>query len=263
MIDLQKNKRSKFLSENFENIVTYDKRRLYKLLLVYTKYVDKSKNFPIPDVYINTLKNIKPEFDIDNDGLEFWLKKDIEKGQYLPKEKKFEHKKKFKIAVAPAAHFKTKRWEGDYFIELINKLKEYYNESEFILLGGKSEYDLCENIALKTHSLNFAGKTTIMGSAEIIDGCDLMICNDSGLMHIAAARQVPIAVFFGSTVQEFGFIPYNVHNIILEYNLWCRPCSHIGRNICPLGHFNCMKKITPIYAFDKIKGLVNYLYKIE
>lgn len=263
VIDLQKNKRSKYLSKGLNNVVEYDKRRIYKLMLVYAKQSDKSKNLPVPELYIDTIKKIIPHFEIDNKGLEFWLKSDAEEQTYLPHLKNYRNKSKLKIAVAPAAHFKTKRWLEEYFIELINSIKEHYKNSEFIILGGVSEFNLCENISKQTDSLNLAGKTSIIESAEFIDDCDLMISNDTGLMHIAAARNVPVAVFFGSTVREFGFVPYNIPHIILEQDLWCRPCSHIGRNICPLGHFNCMKKITPIYAFNKIIDLVNYLYKIE
>lgn len=262
-LDLQKNKRSKFLLQNLENISSYDKRRLYKLLLVYTKHIVESKNLPIPDVYTNTIKNIISDFMVDDFGLEFWLNDDIESSEYTPNQRKYEKISKLRFAVAPAAHFKTKRWPKDYYIQLINQLKEYYTNSEFVILGAKSEMELCNEIAISTKSINMAGKASIMESAELINDSDLFIGNDSGLMHIAAARQVPVVVFFGSTVKEFGFIPYKTPNIILEKNLWCRPCSHIGRNFCPLVHFNCMKKITPIFAFNKIIQLINNLYKID
>jgi len=262
IIDLQKNSRSKFLIDDFDNIVTYDKRRIYKLMLVYAKKTIEDKNLPIADIFIKPIVDFLLDFKVDDGGLEFWLQSDKDNLIYKPKLKEFSIRGKLKIAVAPAAHFKTKRWLSENFIELINLIKNKY-DAEFIILGGKTEFELCEHIAIATDSKNYAGKTNIIESAELIDKCDMMICNDTGLMHIAAARQVPIAVFFGSTVQQFGFGPYKVKNIIMEKELWCRPCSHIGRNNCPLGHFNCMKKITPIFAFNKIIELINNLYKIE
>ncbi len=262
VIDLQNNKRSRYLIEGLDNIVTMDKRRLYKLLLVYTKYVIKRKNLLIPELYINTMRDEFAEIEVDNDGLEFWLERDSQANRYLPFDKQLVNKNSLKIAVAPGAHYQTKRWPKEYFVELINMMRLKYG-FEFILLGGKSEYELCDEIANRTQSNNYAGKTNIAESAELLDSCDLIICNDTGLMHIAAARQVPIAVFFGSSVQELGFIPYKVANIIIELDMWCRPCSHIGRRSCPLIHFNCMKKITPNIAFDKIIEFVNYLYKIS
>ncbi len=77
-------------------------------------------------------------------------------------------------------------------------------------------------------------------------------------MHTATAVDVPVIAFFGSTVKEFGFTPYNFKNLILENNsLSCRPCTHIGRNSCPEKHFKCMKDITPQSAFEKLSLLLN------
>ncbi|HRP02801.1 MAG TPA: glycosyltransferase family 9 protein [Candidatus Kapabacteria bacterium] len=261
-IDLQSNTRSKHLLSNIHHIVSYDKRRLYKLMLVYTKHINQQLNIPIPEIYSKAIKLVLPDFEEDDKGLEFWIESDKLKEQYTPFYKNYSEIKQLRIAVAPGAHFKTKQWLPEYFIELINLLKLKY-DCNIIILGGKSEYDLCTYISNKTNSPSYAGQTSIYESAKLIDECNLMICNDTGLMHIAAARQIPVAVFFGSSVQELGFTPYKVANIILEQKLWCRPCSHIGRKKCPLLHFNCMKKTTPKFAFDKIIRLINNLYKID
>ena len=77
-------------------------------------------------------------------------------------------------------------------------------------------------------------------------------------MHTACSVVVPVLTFFGSTVKEFGFAPYKNKNLILENNsLTCRPCSHIGRNKCPKKHFNCMIKLSPEFAFNKLHKLLN------
>jgi heptosyltransferase-2 len=67
-------------------------------------------------------------------------------------------------------------------------------------------------------------------------------------MHIAAAYKKPIISIWGNTVPAFGMTPYfgaaMVPDVILQVQkLWCRPCSKIGYNKCPLGHFKCMEKI--------------------
>ena len=82
-------------------------------------------------------------------------------------------------------------------------------------------------------------------------------CNDSGLMHTACALKIPVLTFFGSSVKEFGFTPYKNNNLILENNsLTCRPCSHIGRERCPKGHFRCMLEISPEKAFEELITLL-------
>jgi len=63
-------------------------------------------------------------------------------------------------------------------------------------------------------------------------------------MHIAAARKRKIVALFGSTTRQLGFFPPPGQSIVVENTgLECRPCSHIGRASCPLGHFRCMEDI--------------------
>jgi heptosyltransferase-2 len=65
-------------------------------------------------------------------------------------------------------------------------------------------------------------------------------------MHIAEARGVPVVAVFGPTVRKFGFFPRGARATVVEHpGLSCRPCTHIGLPRCPLGHFRCMKEITP------------------
>lgn len=83
-----------------------------------------------------------------------------------------------------------------------------------------------------------SGATSIYETARVLDKADGLLCNDSGILTLA--RRVPVAAVFGSTVREFGFAPFRVPNVIIEQELDCRPCTHIGRAECPLGHFKCM-----------------------
>jgi heptosyltransferase-2 len=258
IFDLHNNPKSKFFSESLgKEIFRIDKRRLFKLGLVWLK---KGKNQPyklIHEIYLDTLR----KYDVidDNLGLEFWLQSDKIDNKYFPHSKSFSKKRKLDIIIAPAAHYKTKMWSVQYYIDLIELLKPFAKSIK--LIGGKDD----KNIADKIYShhdfgINLCGITNLTQTAEEIDKSDLVITNDTGVMHIAAARQIPVAVFFGSTVKEFGFEPFRVPNILLETELSCRPCSHIGRNFCPLGHFNCMNNIKPDFAFNKIIEFLKPIY---
>ena len=87
--------------------------------------------------------------------------------------------------------------------------------------------------------------------------CNLVYCNDSGLMHLATAVNVPVIAFFGSTVKEFGFFPYKSKSLVLEReSVLCRPCTHIGRNRCPQKHFSCMLDITPTDALNSLNQVL-------
>jgi heptosyltransferase-2 len=76
------------------------------------------------------------------------------------------------------------------------------------------------------------------------------VTHDTGLMHIAAAFGRPIISLWGNTAPAFGMTPYYgdrpvPYGIMETKGLWCRPCSKIGYEKCPMGHFRCMERIDP------------------
>jgi len=91
---------------------------------------------------------------------------------------------------------------------------------------------------------DLSGEYSLLEVAAAMEFCDIVLTNDSGLMHVACARQRKVVAIFGSTVKEFGFAPSGPESKLIENNsLTCRPCSHIGRSECPKGHFKCMNDI--------------------
>ncbi len=255
VIDLQMNLRSiHFRNGLSDNILKFRKDRLNKLFLVYLKKSLHEKPVQIPDRYISAAKSLN--IDDDGLGLEFWLPRDSEVGRHLPFERKPPDKIE-SIAIAPGAHHFTKRWLAERFAELINKLKVKYN-SHIIILGGKGDMEICSYIAENTNSdiENLCGATSLTSTAEIIDDSDLLITNDTGIMHIGAARQTPLTAIFGSTVTDFGFAPYRCLNVIIEKDIPCRPCTHIGRANCPKKHFNCMNYIEVDSVMEGVERLV-------
>lgn len=114
-----------------------------------------------------------------------------------------------------------------------------------ILLGGKE--DATAGSALEAIAperiFNACGIYNLNQSASIVKQAKLIITHDTGLMHIAAAFKKQILSIWGNTVPSFGMYPYKTAYIHAEVNgLSCRPCSKIGFNSCPKGHFNCMEQ---------------------
>ena len=148
-------------------------------------------------------------------------------------------------------------WPEEYYIKLGKLLNE--NGYRIVLFGGRNDLDVCQKISTSIpDSINLCNEDDVLQTAADMKKCEAVTCNDSGLMHVACAVNVPVLAFFGSTVKEFGFTPYKNYNSILENNsLSCRPCSHIGRESCPKGHFKCMLELKPGQAFEKLMLLIN------
>lgn len=148
------------------------------------------------------------------------------------------------IAVAPGTVWKTKQWLPERFAEVAKKLSA---DHTVILIGGKEDEALCEEIRRSvgmTNCINFAGKLSLLQSAEAIKRCRLLISNDSAPMHIAVAVGTPVVAIFGSTVPEFGFAPFGAHDVVVETKgLDCRPCAIHGGIKCPIKTFVCMRAI--------------------
>jgi ADP-heptose:LPS heptosyltransferase len=145
----------------------------------------------------------------------------------------------------------------------LHKLKEICAaiDHPIILLGGKEDYEDGKAIAkvddIKIY--NACGKFNLNESAGLVKKAKLVITHDTGLMHIAAAFQKPVISVWGNTVPAFGMYPYygsrsNRQYDVVEINkLWCRPCSKIGFDKCPLGHFRCMEKIDVNYIVNLVR----------
>lgn len=155
------------------------------------------------------------------------------------------------IAIAPGSNWFTKRWPKEYYQDLVKQLVELGFGVVFI--GSNLERDLCEEIKPEKNVLNLAGELSIIESAAVIEKCDLMICNDSGALHIANAVQTDVMAFFGPTVQSIGYYPFREDDSVLEVDLDCRPCSTHGENTCKFGHHNCMRLIEPTRVTQEVK----------
>jgi len=245
IVDLQNNLRSyKLTAKSKTKILRFKKLDFRKFLLVNFK-INRMKDLPqIPVRYSGTLNGFK----LDDKGLEVFLPKGIK--SKLRKNGNY-------IALAPGSRHFTKMWPEYYYIYLCKML--LVNDFNVVLLGGRSDKETCDEIAkLLPKTKNLCNEDDILQTVADMKKCMAVVCNDSGLMHAACAAGVPVLTFFGSTVKEFGFTPYNNQNLILENNsLSCRPCSHIGRSECPKTHFECMKEITPQTAFKNINLLLN------
>src|SRR5262249_53612370 len=93
--------------------------------------------------------------------------------------------------------------------------------------------------------------------------CKVLVTNDSGPMHIAVARAVPVVAIFCATTSTLGFYPYSSKAIVLEKDLSCRPCSSHGGRRCPLGTEDCIRLISPEHVFQAVERLLDLACRPE
>jgi heptosyltransferase-2 len=157
------------------------------------------------------------------------------------------------VGIAPGSVWNTKRWLPERFGKVAEALIEKLG-AKVIFIGGKEDEKLCLEIAsnMKSKPLIAAGKTSPLQSASLISRCKVILSNDTAPMHIAVARRVPVVAIFGSTIPEFGFAPTGKNDLVIQKEIYCRPCGIHGRKKCPEKHFRCMKEITTDEVFEAV-----------
>ena len=238
VIDLQKNRRSKEIITSLKlppatRVVSINKHRWEKLALVWLKR-RPSMVTPITKRYWNTVQDVGVMY--DEAGPEVWSAEDASGVRPIANS----------IGIAPGARHATKRWTAQGYADLVRHLV-VDNHENVVLLGGPDDVAICDEIeSLAGVAVERADGAGNLGQTlSALDRCRLVVSNDSALMHLARARRIPVVAIFGSTVQELGFAPSGADVRIVErLGLPCRPCSHIGRDRCPKGHFRCMNEIT-------------------
>ncbi len=155
------------------------------------------------------------------------------------------------VALFPGATHNTKMYPAESFIKLIQICGD---EFHFWLLGSKSEQELTYKINFETadKSTDLGGKFDLQELIAVIALAEVVITNDSGPMHIAAALGKPQIAMFGATHPMLGFKPLNTNANVIVKNLDCQPCSLHGGDACPKGNFACMLSIKP----DEIRSLL-------
>jgi len=253
IFDLHNNMRTRILTLflHAPHLKRIKKGKIKRFLLVNFKINFYKKIIPVSERYLKTAESAHVRD--DGYGLEiFW--KDFQENKLNKKMHGLNLPQQF-IVLAPGATAFTKKWPIEYYSAVIRSL---INQGERILiLGSEQDKETFDELVQSKKVINLAGKTSILDTAVIIRAARAMICNDSGLMHMAAAVKTPLLAIFGSTVKELGFGPYRSENKVVENKgLACRPCSHVGRDKCPQKHFKCMKEIKPEMVLKRFGELL-------
>ena len=253
VVDLQNNLRSRSLVKavSSDRVYRYHKQNWKKLLLVRTGLNLYRSADSVVDRYMAALKEQAVED--DDKGCELWPGDD--ERAYASS---LLSRTGNSLAVCFGAKHMTKRYPPSKLASVIESLLGELQLRVF-LLGGAEDMQQADEIlaalapAAASRVMNLAGKSSLTQTVAVLEICDAVLTNDTGLMHIASAFGKQLFVLFGSSVAEFGFLPYKAPYSLFEVaDLACRPCSHIGSNRCPRGHFKCMMDIPEQSVAEKI-----------
>lgn len=248
---------------------SFNKLNIEKWVLTTTKW-DILPEVHIVDRYMETVES----FGVKNDerGMDYFIPDDEHVDETdIPTS----HLAGYIGMVIGGAH-NTKKYPVDKWKDLCARVQH-----PIILLGGKEDREEGDQIAaadpIKIY--NACGKFSLNESADLVRRAKLIVTNDTGLMHVAAAFKKPVISLWGNTVPEFGMYPYygnddgedvvsekkvsrsgnreevsaaQLYDIVEINNLSCRPCSKIGYKKCPLGHFKCMRLISAETLVERI-----------
>ena len=150
--------------------------------------------------------------------------------------------------ICGAEHGPAKRWPVEHFIETARQLIEQHNV-QIILVGGPGDVAATGEIASALPSGNIedlAGKTTLAELATTLAGCDAVLANDTGPMHVAAAVGTPVIGLFGSTSPDLTApgLPGDAQHELLHTTAPCSPCY---LKECQVD-LRCLRSITPAMA---------------
>ena len=230
IIDLHNNFRSLWIKINLGlSSYTVQKESLKKHLLIYMG-INILKNHVV-DRYFNTIKKLS--IFNDHKGLDY----------FIPEKTKvdFDTNQRF-IAWCIGGSYNQKTLSAEQVVNVCNFLS-----LPVVLLGGIQEKEKAAHIVSNSSNASiydFCGNLSLHESAYLIKNSMLVLTNDTGLMHIAAALQKPIISFWGCTKPVLGFTPYitKTQCVNLVFNPQKRPCSKHG-NMCRIQKEGCVKKI--------------------
>ncbi len=151
-----------------------------------------------------------------------------------------------------AAYGAAKMWLGGRFIQVSRRICEH-SSARFLVFGGKSDSEACSTVAdgIGEMAINLCGKTTLRELAALMERCALVISNDSGPLHLAAAAGTPVIGIFGSTDPTRTAPPQNC--TVIKKSVPCSPCF---KRECPTD-FQCMTSISAEEVYQEAAQILS------
>lgn len=158
------------------------------------------------------------------------------------------------IGVALTGGWEAKKYKTADYIELIKKIKDIYDVNVLLFWGNKTEKEECEKVNLALPEFTFMiPDSPIRYLGALLKKCRLLICNDSGPMHIAVALGIPVLSFYGPTNPALQGPYGEKHIAVVNEGLECLYCNLLD---CPIGNI-CMTQMSKVLILEKFKELLS------
>ena len=167
------------------------------------------------------------------------------------------------VGIIPGSQWGTKRWPAERFAALVERVTVRTN-TRCVLFGAPEDRTIAAAItaACRGPVLDFIGQTSLQALPAYLERCTVVVSNDTGPMHIAAALGKPIVALYGPTTAAMGFTPYGVPWEEISVPLPCRPCNAHGPHRCPLSHWHCMLDMSVEQVIAGVERLLQRPYRV-
>jgi ADP-heptose:LPS heptosyltransferase len=156
------------------------------------------------------------------------------------------------VCLHPGSQLPSRRWPAERFAAVADALAQ--DGFTIVLTGVAGEAELTRRVlqSMRAPAIDLAGKTTLGAVGALIDGASLLLSNDTGVAHIAAARRTPsVRVSCGGDQRRWAPLDDDIHRVI-HHPVPCKPCSY---DVCPTGHA-CASGVEVATVIDAARALL-------
>lgn len=166
------------------------------------------------------------------------------------------------LGIAPVAAWPLKCWPLDHVRTLMEAYLQQTNGG-IVVFGGPGDHAVSNMLGQlppqwAPRLINLVGQTSLLESAWVAARCQVMVANDTGMLHITEAVGRPVVALFGPTTRHLGYFPVRPDSVVVETPLPCRPCTKNGKGRCSQTHHQaCMDLIHPQQVLEEVLKRLN------